>query len=422
MHLVPAIEITTLTSPVKATLTIPGSKSYTNRALVMAVLTKGPVTLWYPLYSEDTKAMIACLRTLGIRIDIFSDRLIVLDDISCIQEDSYELFAHESGTTARFLLALLCLVPGVKTLKGSTRLNERPIHDLVEALRTLGADLDYVETEGQLPISIRSSFLLSHQEVLLDASISSQFLSSLLMIAPYLNGLTIHLKDHPISISYAEMTIEMMREWGVQVIRTDNNFFIAPRQHYRKKEYLIEGDFSSAGYFFAIAALTQSTITLRNLSPQSVQADRHFLAILEDMGHHVEANTDGITLTGQKILPLSLNMEMCPDQVQTMAVLAAFAKGPTTIFGVRSLRVKETERVEALKIELAKMGIRTEDTHDSLTIYGGTPHCATIDTYGDHRMAMAFAVAGTKLPGMKIRQPHVVNKTYPSFWETLRSL
>ena len=417
------LEIGALEKPVTATIEIPGSKSYTNRALVMAALTKGPVTLYNPLYSEDTEAMIACLRTLGLRIETSPDRIIVYDDISIIQNKSYELFAKDSGTTIRFLLALLCLTSGTKVIRGNARLNERPIKDLVDALRLLGAKIDYLEKEGQPPLKIHSSSLRLGSEVTIDASMSSQFFSALLMIAPFLDGLKIRLRGELISRPYVDMTIHAMHEWGVDVLQMEDGSYHIPRgQHYQKNQYVIEGDFSSAGYFFAIAALTQSTITLKNLNPHSAQADRKFLNILARWAMKLTMSDHGITIIGKQILPLSLDMEDCPDQVQTMAVLAAFAKGVTKISGVRSLRLKETERVQALKNELAKMGIKTEDTHDTLTIYGGDPHAAIIDTYGDHRMAMAFAVAGTKLPGMKIRHPEVVNKTFPTFWDKLRSL
>lgn len=416
------IEITKLRKPVTVTIEIPPSKSYTNRALIMAALTKGPVTLHNPLYSDDTEAMIACLRTLGLGIDTWSDHLLVSDDITVIGERYYELFTQDSGTTIRFLLALLCLIPGIKVIRGSKRLNERPIKDLVDALRQLGAEIRYLEGEGQPPIEVGSS-LLHGGKVTLDASVSSQFFSALLMIAPLLNGLKIQLNGAMISKSYINMTISAMREWGVDVVQNiEGSYHIPSQQSYMKKDYVIEGDFSSAGYFLAIGALTQSTITLKNLNPRSAQGDRKFLDILERMGNNVILRDDKITIIGRQILPMSLDMEDCPDQVQTMAVLAAFAKGVTTISGVRSLRVKETERVQALKNELAKMGIKTKDTFDEITIYGGDPHAATIDTYGDHRMAMAFAVAGTMLSGMKINNPEVVNKTFPRFWDTLRML
>lgn len=389
----------------------------------MGALTKGVVTLYHPLYSEDTEAMIGCLRNLGLYIETFPEKIIIYDDISTIQNNSYELFAKDSGTTLRFLLPLLCVTAGSKILKGSPRLNQRPIKDLVDALSLLGAKIEYLEKEGEAPLKIHSSSLCSGGKVTIDSSLSSQFLSALLMIAPSLGGLHIFLQGPLISRPYITMTIDAMSAWGVNVVQREEGVYHIPiGESYKKTEYIIEGDFSSAGYFFAIAALTQKTITLKNLNSQSVQADRKFLTILQGMGNEVIFNGQGITMIGKQILPLSLCMEECPDQVQTMAVLAAFAKGVTKISGVRSLRVKETERVQALKNELAKMGIKTEDTYDTLTIYGGDPHAATIDTYNDHRMAMAFAVAGTKLPGMKIKNPEVVHKTFPTFWDKLRFL
>lgn len=395
---------------------IPGSKSYTNRALVMATLTKGPVILRNPLYSEDTEAMISCLRSLGIRIEIFPDRLIVHDDLSMIKKGSYDLFAHDSGTTLRFLLAFLCLVPGVKTIKGNPRLNERPIKDLIDALRSLGAEIE------EAPLRIVSSNLTKH-EVTVSGALSSQFISALLMISPLLNGLELRVTGESISKSYIDMTVDMMKQWNVNVLEPENGVYQVPSgQNYEKKEYRIEGDFSSAGYFFAMAALNASTVTLKNLNPLSAQPDRQFLSILQKMGSQVIAGDHEITLRGKGVSPLNVDMEQCPDQVQTLAVLAAFAKGITKISGIRSLRHKETERVVALKNELAKMGIKTEDTHDTLTIYGGNPKSAQIETYGDHRMAMAFAVAGTQLPEICIKNPEVVNKTYPEFWDKLSNL
>jgi 3-phosphoshikimate 1-carboxyvinyltransferase len=416
-----SIEVAAMESPCAANIKIPGSKSYTNRALVLAALTRGPVVLYNPLYSEDTEIMITSLRTLGLQIETLSDRIIVYDDISIVQNKSYEIFAKDSGTTIRFLLALLCLTPGTKILGGSARLNERPIKDLVDALRLLGAKIDYIKKEGYAPLKITPSSLCSGHEITVNATLSSQFISALLMIAPHLNGLKIFLSGKPVSKPYIDMTLHTMKDWGIDVLPiNEEGYFILPNQFYKKNQYVIEGDFSSAGYFFALAVLTQSTMTLKNLSFYSKQADRNFLDILAKMGNKISGNDHEITIVGKQILPVTLNMEDCPDQVQTMAVLAAFANGITTIQGVRSLRVKETERVQALKNELAKMGVKTEDTVDTLTIYGGNPRAAIIDTYNDHRMAMAFAVAGTKLPGMRILNPEVVNKTFPTFWQTLK--
>ncbi len=343
------------------------------------------------------------------------------DDIACVEEKEYNLYAHDSGTTVRFMLALLCLVPGVKIIQGSKRLNERPIEDLVDGLRRLGAEIEYTGQKGQLPVKVTSS-KITGRSVRVKGDISSQFLSALLLISPYAPaGLTIRLEGGLISKPYIDMTLSCMRDWGVKVDVREGEYFIE-HQHYRKKEYVIEGDFSSAGYFFAIAVLTRSTITLENLNPASAQADRKFLDILAKMGNEVYFGEQKIRIQGKQILAQDVDMEDCPDQVMTMAVLAAFADGVTKISGVRSLRVKETERVVAIMNELRKMGIRTEDTHDTLTIYGGSPHAAAIDTYNDHRMAMAFAVAGMRLPGLVINHPEVVNKTFPTFWKCLERL
>lgn len=416
------LPIIPLKKPVVATVRMPGSKSYTNRVLILAALTEGPVVLKNPLLSDDTEAMIECLRILGLKIEIGIDEIIVHGGLSSVEDKNYELFARDSGLTIRFMLALLCIVPGVKVIQGNKRLNERPISDLVDALRELGAKIEYCANEGLLPVKITSSSL-SYNSVHLKGDISSQFCSALLLISPYFHkGLTIHIKGELISKPYIEMTLSCMRDWGVKVVQNDKNYIVPEHQSYRKKEYVVEGDYSSAGYFFAIAALTKSKITLENLNPLSAQGDRKFLAILEKMGNVVTYGENSVCCQGKGVAPLNVDMEDCPDQVMTMAVLAAFAKGVTKIFGVRSLRVKETERVVAIKNELGKMGIKTEDTHDTLTIYGGSPHPAEIDTYNDHRIAMAFAVAGMYLKGMTIRHPEVVNKTFPTFWEILKGL
>lgn len=418
-----ALTLTPLKGPVVASIHMPGSKSDTNRALILAALTRGSVSLKNPLASEDTHAMVECLQTLGIEIERKEDKWIVQGDIHSVKEKSYCLFAYDSGTTARFLLALLCIIPGIKTLQGSPRLNERPIHDLVVALRQLGAVIEYTEKEGALPVRVKTSQLVG-ADVFINGEISSQFCSALLLISPFLSeGLRIHVGGNLISKPYVDMTLGCMQDWGVSVkSQSEGIYWIEPGQSYQKKEARMEGDFSSAGYFFAIGALTCSTLSVHNLNPVSKQADRRFLQILQKMGNVVLWGENQVCIEGKQILPLDVDMQDCPDQVMTLAVLAAFAEGVTRISGVRSLRVKETERVLALKENLARMGIETKDTQDTLTIYGGAPHAAQIATYNDHRMAMAFAVAGMHLPGMIIDEPKVVNKTFPTFWETLRGL
>ena len=413
------ITIQPLGKSVKASIAIPGSKSYTNRALLLAALRGGSVTIKNPLVSDDTHAMIACLRALGIKCTFKNDSLIVSGDIKKIAKKEYNLNANLSGTTIRFLLAFACIVPGIKVVRGRGRLNERPIAHLVESLRELGAKIEYVDKKGYPPVRVLSSNLKAGK-VKMKGTISSQFLSALLMVAPLVGRMEIEVEGDQISRPYVTMTIEAMSDFGVKVENKDfRRYVVASGQKYTAKQYTVEGDVSSASYFFAIAALTRSTITLTNMNPRSSQADMRFLKILEEMGSVVSYGKDSITVKGGGVKPITVDMENCPDQAQTLAVLAAFADGKTTMTGIRSLRVKETERVVAVEQELKKMGIKTESTQDSMTIYGGSPRPARIDTYGDHRMAMAFAVAATKLPGMEISDPDVVTKTFPRFWKAL---
>ncbi len=414
------LQIHPLEKPTIATVAIPGSKSYTNRALVLAALRGGSVKVKNPLVSDDTHAMIACLRALGMKCTFKDDSLVVSGNLQKLKKGKYHLNANLSGTTIRFLLAFACIVPGVKIIRGRGRLNERPIAHLVESLRDRGAKIEYVDKQGYPPVKVSSSKLRGGR-VTMKGTVSSQFLSALLMVAPLVGKMEIEVEGDQISRPYVAMTIEAMKDFGVHVQNDDfKHYVVAPKQSYTAKEYVVEGDVSSASYFFAIAALTHSTITLTNMNPKSSQADMRFLKILEKMGSTFMYGKNSITIKGGGVKALgTVDMEDCPDQAQTLAVLAAFADGVTTMTGIRSLRVKETERVVAVETELNKMGIKTESTQDTMTIYGGSPKAARIDTYDDHRMAMAFAVAATKLPGMEINDPDVVSKTFPRFWKEL---
>lgn len=407
--------------PITASISIPGSKSYTNRALLLAALTENPVVIKNPLFSDDTKAMIACLQTLGIEIKISEDQIEVVGSINDVQEKAYDLDAKYSGTTIRFILALATIIPGIKTIHGKEGLNKRPIKDLVDGLKQLGAEIEYLEKEGYPPLRV-TSINLNPGAIFMNGDVSSQYISALLMIAPIVGDITIAIKGDQISKPYIDMTISTMEQFGVTVINKDFLAYIIEKQQYTTPEYVVEGDFSSAGYFFAIAALTKSTLTLKNLNPDSKQADKKLLDVLEKMGSEITYGVNEITIKGNGIQAMEIDVTDFPDQAQTLAVLAAFATGETKLVGVQSLRVKETERVVALQRELEKMAIKTASTADTLTIHGGNPKSAEIDTYGDHRMAMAFAIAGIKLSGMKINDPEVVTKTFPDFWNKLNEI
>jgi len=415
------IKISPLDRPAQATVTMPGSKSYTNRALLLAAMTTGPVKIINPLLSDDTQAMIACLGALGIAIDTQQGFIEVRGDVTSVTDQDYDLDADLSGTTMRFMLALCAVLPGRQTLHGQKRLHERPVGTLVSALKQLGANIDYLG-ETEYPPLLVSPPKPDGNRLKINGQESSQYLSALLMIAPLVGGLTIEVDGELVSRPYVDMTIEAMGRFGVKVSDDNQVYEVADAQSYSCSEYVVEGDVSSASYFFAIAALTGSTFTLENINPLSLQADMGFLKILQDMGNTVTAVNNTITIEGKALRPVNVDMKDCPDQAQTLAVLAAFTDGTTTINGIKSLRIKETERAQALQQELSKMDIETSSTNDSLTVQGGQPKPAVIATYNDHRMAMAFAVAGTKLPGMVIQEPDVVSKTFPDFWEKLEAI
>ncbi|MBI5357580.1 3-phosphoshikimate 1-carboxyvinyltransferase [Candidatus Saccharibacteria bacterium] len=380
-------------------LDIPGSKSYSLRALFISELSKQPVILNNILDSDDTSAMQKALKDL--------------------RDSKSDIYVNESGITARFITALACISPGAQTIYGKPSLNSRPIRDLVDGLRQLGAEIEYLEKDGCLPIKVSSDCLLK-SNLKINGSTSSQYLSALLLVAPLLkNGLVIEVDDEQTSKPYIDMTIDIMSKFGVEVENDNYKKYVVKPQSYGSDEYTVETDYSSASYFFAAAALNKSRVEISWLSQDSKQADKNFLKVLEQFGADIELDKNSVVVTGKELRPITVNMNNCPDQAMTAAVLASFTPGRTIIKGISSLRLKETERIEALQNELAKMGINTRSKKDSLTIFGGKPKAARIDTYNDHRIAMSFAIAGTKLDGIEIINPEVVSKTFPSFWEEL---
>ncbi len=402
---------------------IPGSKSVTNRALLLASLSPQKITLKNPLISDDTISMISCLKTLGAKITKQEEKIIIEGTILKTSKKHYLLDSGLSGTTMRFLLPIICAIPGEKILTGQDGLLKRPIKELVEALRSIGADITYLGKEGFAPLLVRES-KLNGKMIVAKGSKSSQYISSLLMLLPVLNGGKLQVADHLVSKPYVDLTIHLMEEFGVTVKKQKNSVFsVSSKETYKRTVPLtVEGDYSSACYFAALAAITSSTVELQNMNPKSKQGDKKFFSILKEMGNDVEASKSSIVIKGKKIMPITVDMESCPDQIQTLAVLAAFAHGKTIVSGIQTLALKETNRVKAVRQELKKMGIKTSATKETLTIYGGAPKSTEIETYGDHRMAMSFAIAQSKLPSLKIKNPEVVAKTFPEFWQKLEKI
>jgi len=422
-----AREILPTRSPIQGVVQIGGSKSYTNRALILASLADGKSTLSSLSLSDDSNVLINALRQLGIHITFINKTTVtVIGNGGRFTPHSLSLDVGHAGTSMRFLTALCSLAPGEILLDGSPRMRERPIKHLIEALRNLGVEIYCTKNEGFPPLCIRGGMIRS-SSVIISGKVSSQFISALLLISPVLkSGLEIIISDEQISKSYIDMTIDSLKSFGVTVMNDDyKKYSIDCSQKCKPTQYQVEGDASGASYLFALAAVTGGIVTVKNINPHSAQGDVHFVDILERMGCGVNKDSDKNTITvsgPQKLKGVSVDMSLMPDTAQTLAIIAAFAKGQTRIGGLSTLRIKETDRLQALKTELSKMGIACDTTTDSITIHGGKPHGARIKTYKDHRMALAFSVAGVMIEGIQIEEPDVVHKSFPDFWEKIETL
>lgn len=406
---------------------IGGSKSYTNRALIMASLAHGRSLIRFPSTSADSSVLISALMMLGVSMHTRDDGAIeIVGNGGKFLRRDVTINVGHAGTAMRFLTALCALVPGRVSLDGSPRMRERPIGELVSALIQLGVHVEFKTNDGFPPLMVHGG-TITKNIVTISGKVSSQFITSLLLIGPSIEGgLTILIPDEQISGSYIDMTINGMEQFGVTVVNEKYRKYIIPSgSTYKAREYDVEGDASGASYLFGIAALTKKKITVSNINPRSKQGDVHFVDILEKMGCIVSRNNakNEISVTGPKQLKaVTVNMHLMPDTAQTLAVVAAFAKGTTTITGLSTLKVKETDRLVALKTELGKMGVTCSVTDDSIQVVGGRPHGASVATYHDHRMALAFAIAGAVIPGMEIEDSDVVIKSFPSYWEVLRTI
>jgi 3-phosphoshikimate 1-carboxyvinyltransferase len=413
--------------PVRATIRPPGSKSITNRALVCAALADGPSTLAGALDSEDTQVMIDALRTLGIAVD--HDRAAATLRIDgCggeLPSEKADLYVANSGTTVRFLTAMLTLGHGTFRLDGTPRMRERPIRDLLDALRQLGGDASSESDTGCPPVVVRGAGL-SGGPASVAGDISSQFLSGILMAAPYARKpVDLVVSGELVSKPYVDMTLSVMRAFGVDAEVEGYRRFLIPAGKYGGRQYEIEPDASAASYFFAAAAVTGGEVTVEGLSRESLQGDVAFCDCLAKMGCRVGYEAGAITVSApaeKRLRGIEVDMNAISDTVQTLGVVALFADGPTTITGVAHIRHKETDRLAALAAELRKLGADVAELDDGLRIVPGAMRGAVIDTYDDHRMAMSLAVAGLVQPGVLIRDPACTAKTYPGFFDELAGL
>ena len=419
------LEITPVSGPVSGAARPPGSKSITNRALVCAALADGPSELRGALASDDTAVMIDSLQRLGIAVSHHeaAAKISVHGCAGRIPSRGAELFIGNSGTTIRFLAAVCALGEGTFRLDGVPRMRERPIGDLVAALRQLGIDIQ-AESPGGCPPIVIHAHGMPGGSVTVRGDVSSQFLSGLLLAAPCASApLSIQVGGTLVSTPYVEMTLNVMRAFGVAVESCgDGNYQIDAPQTYRAVTYNIEPDASAASYFWAAAAMTRGRVKVEGLSLGSMQGDVRFCDCLAQMGCRVQYDTDSITVEGRPLHGIDVDMNAVSDTVQTLSVVALLADGPTTIRGVAHIRHKETDRIGNLAIELRKLGATVDVLADGLRITPGRLHGAEIETYDDHRMAMSFALAGLMQSGVVINNPGCTAKTYPRYFDDLSQL
>lgn len=410
--------------PIRGTVRPPGSKSITNRALVCAALADGRSRLTGALDSEDTRVMLVALQKLDIAIEARPGEATVEVE-GCggrLPTGGGELYVANSGTTVRFLAALVSLGGGTFRLDGTPRMRARPIGDLVESLRQLGVEAQ-AESVGDCPPVVVRAAGLPGGKATVRGDVSSQFLSGLLMAAPYAReAVALTVQGELVSQPYILMTLAVMEAFGVIAERDAMREFRLPRQHYQGRAYAIEPDASAASYFFAAAAISEGEMTVTGLSRTSLQGDVAFVDVLARMGCRVTHHSDSITVAGGKLRGVAVDMNAISDTVQTLAAVALFADGPTTITGVAHIRHKETDRIGDLATELRKTGALVDELPDGLRITPAALRGAVIDTYQDHRMAMSLALVGLRQPGMVIKDPGCTAKTYPAFWDDLHRL
>lgn len=421
----PFLRITPINHPLHATVSLPGSKSLTNRALLIAALANGKTHLTNALFSDDSKYFANALKTLGfdIQLEESNQSMTITGLGGKIPAQKAELFIGNAGTAARFLSAFLTIGNGEYIIDGEPRMRERPIGDLIDALNELGVE---VEAKNNCPPVEIFAKGLPGGKTKIAGNISSQFLSALLMVAPYARSpIEIELTTDLNSKPYVDMTISMMKDFGVEVERHGyDSFMIRPAHFLPIPSYAIESDASAASYFFAAPAICGGKVRVENISRQSVQGDIAFLDVLAQMGCHIKEGGNYIEVLGtDELMGIDVDMIDIPDTAQTLAAVAPFALSPTRIRGIASARVKETDRVSATCTELQRLGVQVDEHGDGMTIYPcSTLQPADIQTYNDHRMAMAFSLIGLRFDGVTIENPACVSKTFPNFFEVLNTL
>lgn len=427
-------------APIDATVEVPGSKSIANRALVCAALANGESVVRNVPDGDDTEAMIECLTLLGLEAERLEPSAPTDDDpdtgasltgdvrivggLSSFRGGPLTLPARLAGTTSRFLTAVAALGPGPYTIDGLAPLRSRPMATLHDALRSLGVSVQHSGSPGHLPVTVQGPPLESVDEITLRGDVSSQYLTALMLIAPYLsNGMRFVLSTPLVSRPYVRITAAVMAAFGVEGVELGDRIITVPAGRYRATRFTVEPDASSASYPLAAAAICGGRVRVPGLTPDAIQGDAAFCRVLERMGCDVQQDRTGTTVSRSGPLRgIEINMVDLSDLVPTLAAVAAFADGRTDVHGVGFIRHKESDRLGDLCAELRKAGIDATDNDDGLIVVGSRVHAATLATHHDHRLAMAFALVGLGGSGIVIENPDVVSKSWPDFWSMLESL
>jgi len=375
------------------------------------------------LISEDTQFTILALRQMGIQIEVNSADVRVNGKGGRLEPCDVPIYLGNSGTSVRLLTAVAALGKGTYTLTGTARMQMRPIKDLLEALQQMGVRARSLNDNDSPPIQVTGG-TISADKVSINCQKSSQYLSALLLMAPCTqNGLEIHVTGGPVSRPYVDLTIELIKTFGIRFEREGYRKFRVPGpQPYRAGKYVVEADCSQAAYFWSAAAISGARIKVTGVSANSAQGDVRFVDLLQQMGCRTSRESDGIGVAGGPLRAIEADMADMPDQVPTLAVVAAFARGISVIKNVAHLKSKESDRLTATVAELKKMGIDAACTDSALIVRGGKPKGSVIDTYNDHRIAMSFAIAGLNVPGVCIRNEDCVVKSFPAFWRVFEEL
>ena len=413
-------------------VSIPGSKSISHRMIILASLADGKSTLTNVLKSEDILLTISCLKNMGAKIKEIDQDHCYDDHKKIYQINGFnglpnkynkEIYLGNSGTSMRLLAGIAALGNSQFILTGDKRMCQRPMTSLLNALEMAGVNTESESGAGTLPVKINGRDRKGGK-VEIDCSLSSQYLSSLLMIGCYMEqGLKIVLKGEPVSTPYIDLTIAIMKMFNVEVEkRSSTEYIVLPNRKYISGNFTIEPDLSNAGYFWAAGAICKQKVKVLNVSKDSLQGDLQLAYILEKMGCSLTIENDGISICGKELKAIEVDMSDTPDAVPALAVIAAYANGATLIKNIGHLREKECDRIDALSCELKKMQIHVETGEDWIKIHGGQPVGANIRTYNDHRIAMAFAIAGLVTNNIVIEDENCVAKSFPSFWEVFDRL